>query len=227
MSGTSLSSDECTEKLINLAKLIGNKEASLLHLFFFIIGLSEQDIEGQTSLLVIKKKLMAQQQHKEKAIPILQYFLELIGISESSRLGCTQEQLKVYRHEFAYASVLVKVCMDLDKSNIDHLDEYFSDRLKIAPFQFQSCADLFRRLHQRCVISSTDLGPLKERLVAIGRNDIANSYVQLFVDYQIYDPTRRSSSAPNWTSPTQESTLSSGIILITCSLSWTIIFIPP
>ncbi len=197
MSSAAASSRPLTDELDELNKLnslLKKVHFSVLHFFFIMIGLSEQDIEGVSNLLIIKNALTAKKEFKERAIPILQYCLELIRVGTSESLCCSKEELEACKTEFSYASVLVQVCMDLSKDQIDELSKYFSTKvLKIADDRCKSCADLFLRLHRGKHISPNNLGLLTKQLRAIDREDICE-YLQYYINYGIFNPELCSSS---------------------------------
>ena len=179
------SQEPSTDLLYELNKLIEKSQFLLISLFFNLIDIGAQNLEGTNgkSLMGLKHILQGKKKYTNRAIPILQYVLELIGISGSHELKSTEEQLETCREEFKYASMIVKVCMDLDTRSFEQLRQNLCEApLKCAQDRFKSCADLFIYLHQAGSISQFNLGLLTNRLTLINCKGIVNKHITPFTN---------------------------------------------
>lgn len=174
-----------TEKLNELTKLTSkDRQIPLVRVFFSLIELGGQEVEKANSLLDFERILKGSSKHKERSIPIIQYILELIGVENSDLLGCKREELEACRRDFAYASVIVKMCIDLYVEDFDSLKQIVCrDILEVHHDNVKSSGQLFLMLHQKAEISpdADKRTFLKKKLQQIGRTDLVNQYVDHFV----------------------------------------------
>ena len=157
--------------------IVDVRRRHLLRLFCYLLdGVHDGDVEKAKYLCEFLDVL--EQVYCSSGAHVLQYVLQLIGIHESSALGASDDELKSFEEskEFAYPSLIISVCLDLQNADFDRLKNNLCcpTVLNCNSTKFTSCEDLFLELHHQEKISCEKLELLADELRGIGREDIAH-----------------------------------------------------
>ena len=183
----------------------------LLRLFFYLLPSvrstsGDKETEDAEHLLDFLRILNKGEYSKNRAVHILQYMLNFIGVERSGKLGASKEDLEAcgQLEELIYPSLIISVCIDLMKEQFQYFRRYFcSNILECHESNISSCDILLLQLHQQQKIKPTELSILIDGLKCkgVGREDIAlrvEHFVRTGEFKRLVDDTE------HWITPQQE-----------------------